>query len=236
MPVQAHLRLPRPSIRWVGDRHLLISWSGDDPDTDLSRVVRGAFSHLTSRRPLGLIDIVPADATLLLTFDGSTLDPDRAASDVEGLLAGLAADASQHSPRFVEIPVCYHGAHAPDIADVARLTGLAEQQVVAHHSGAEYTVRFLGFMPGFAYLSGLPKAIEAPRLDAPRTRVPAGSVGIAGDRTGIYPLDVPGGWRLIGRTPLKMFDPGRDPPALLRAGDRVRFIPIDERRFEELMK
>jgi KipI family sensor histidine kinase inhibitor len=107
-------------------------------------------------------------------------------------------------------------------------------QIVALHSGAEHVVRFLGFAPGFAYIAGLPTALVVPRLDSPRVRVPAGSVGIAADRTGIYPREGPGGWRLIGRTPLKMFDVEREPAALLRAGDRVRFVPIDEARFRTM--
>lgn len=226
----------RPLIRWVGDRHLLISWSGDDQREDGGDAVRSVMDQLSRQRPAALIDAVPADATLLLSFDASTLDPERAAHEVERLLASSDVHAAPVARRLMEIPVCYDGVHAPDLADLARRRHLTEFDIIALHSRAEYTVRFLGFIPGFAYLSGLPKEIEAPRLDTPRTKVPAGSVGIAGDRTGVYPLEVPGGWRLIGRTPLKMFDPARDPPTLLHAGDRVRFIPIDERRFEELVR
>jgi KipI family sensor histidine kinase inhibitor len=124
----------------------------------------------------------------------------------------------------VEIPVAYGGANGPDLDAVAELTGHTPDEVVAMHSGAEYLVYFLGFSPGFPYLGGLPESIAAPRLETPRRRVPAGSVAIGGQQTGVYPIASPGGWRIIGRTPLRLFDPGADPPVLLRMGDHVRFV------------
>lgn len=133
----------------------------------------------------------------------------------------------------VDIPACFDGEDlAPDLAYVAGRAGLSPAQVVAAYVAAEYIVDFLGFAPGFAYLRGLPTALATPRLESPRTRVPAGSVGIAGAQTGVYPLSTPGGWRLIGRTPERMFDPDRNPPARLAKGDRVRFVPIDRAEFD----
>ena len=191
---------------------------------------------LGAKTPDGLVDVAPAEATILLTFDGATLAPQRAEEQVGGLLAMEGGGAAPDPGRLVEIPVCYAGACAPDIGEVAHRCAMTERQVADLHCGAEYTVRFLGFAPGFGYLAGLPKVLATARLESPRTNVPAGSVGIADDRTGVYPLAMPGGWRLIGRTPLRLFDAKREPPALLRAGDRVRFIPITEAQFCEMMK
>jgi KipI family sensor histidine kinase inhibitor len=135
-------------------------------------------------------------------------------------------DANQTESRSVEIPVIYGGDQGPDLQNVAILAGLTTEEVIRLHSSAEYSVCFIGFLPGFPYLSGMDPRLAAPRLATPRPLVPAGSVGIAGGQTGIYPLDSPGGWRIIGRTTLTIFDPHREPPVLLKAGDRVRFIAV----------
>ena len=135
---------------------------------------------------------------------------------------------------LIEIPVCYDGEFAPDLGNVARHSSLAEEQVIALHSGGDYFVYFLGFAPGFAYLGGLAGALHVPRLVTPRKQVSAGSVGIGGAQTGIYPNDSPGGWQLIGRTPLRMFDASSEPPSRLQPGDRVRFRRIDRGEFDRL--
>lgn len=136
--------------------------------------------------------------------------------------------ASELTPRVVEIPVIYGGEAGPDLDDVARHSGLTPEQVVLQHSQADYVVFFLGFQPGFPYLGGLPERLATPRRSEPRLQVPAGSVGIGGSQTGIYPQATPGGWQLIGRTPLPLFDRHRQPPALLQPGDTVRFVPQAE--------
>ncbi len=139
-------------------------------------------------------------------------------------------------PRHVEIPVCYGGEFGPDLAEVCAMHGMTPAQAIELHASAEYRVYFLGFVPGFAYLGELPKDLVTARLATPRKRVPAGSVGIAGNQTGVYPFATPGGWRLIGRTPLKMFRADRDGLSLLSIGDGVRFTPISAERFAELEK
>ncbi|EJH2988899.1 5-oxoprolinase subunit PxpB [Salmonella enterica] len=136
--------------------------------------------------------------------------------------------ALEPDSRSVEIPVIYGGAGGPDLAAVARHSGLSEKQVVELHASVEYVVWFLGFQPGFPYLGNLPEPLHMPRRAEPRLQVPAGSVGIGGAQTGIYPLSTPGGWQLIGLTPLKLFDPMRETPVLLRPGDSVRFVPQKE--------
>lgn len=138
------------------------------------------------------------------------------------------SEALEPDSRSVEIPVIYGGAGGPDLAAVARHSGLSEKQIVELHASVEYVVWFLGFQPGFPYLGNLPESLHMPRRAEPRLQVPAGSVGIGGAQTGIYPLSTPGGWQLIGLTPLKLFDPMREPPVLLRPGDSVRFVPQKE--------
>lgn len=167
-------------------------------------------------------DAIPAYASVLLRFDPLVLRPQDAA-----IRARLISEAPQESAaagpgRLVEVPTRYDG---PDLAEVAALSGLTPGELIELHAGREYTAFFLGFTPGLAYCGMLDPRIRAPRLASPRSRVPAGSVAIADGQTTVYPLDSPGGWRLIGRTELRLFDPDRDPPVLVAAGDRLRFVP-----------
>jgi inhibitor of KinA len=152
---------------------------------------------------------------------------------VESCASHAAARAPSPQASAVEIPVCYGGLGGPDLELVAAHCGLGAGEVAALHAGADYVVHAIGFTPGFPYLGGLPEALHAPRRDTPRVRVPAGSVGIGGAQTGVYPLESPGGWQLIGRTPIALFRPERDPAALLRPGDRVRFRAISDAEFEK---
>jgi inhibitor of KinA len=169
---------------------------------------------------------VPAYASVLVPFDPLALDPDAAMAALARLLDDVPADLGPgESGNLVEIPVTYGGTSGPDLDDVAALNGLTSADVIDLHASTEYRVYLLGFAPGFAYLGSVPGAIAAPRLETPRERVPAGSVGIAGRQTGVYPFDLPGGWRLIGRTDTLMWDLRRDQPSLLSPGDRVRFVP-----------
>jgi KipI family sensor histidine kinase inhibitor len=175
----------------------------------------------------GVTNVHPAYASILIDFDPLRIrhaGVKRAAAE----LFAQAAAAPLPEPRTVEIPVAYGGDDGPDLEAVAALTGHTPEEVAAIHSGAEYLVYFLGFSPGFPYLGGLPESIATPRLETPRRRVPAGSVAIGGRQTGVYPMASPGGWRIIGRTPLRLFDPEADPPVLLRMGDHVRFVPLSK--------
>jgi antagonist of KipI len=184
--------------------------------------VLALLSALDAAPPLGLRDLTPTAAAILIQFDPLQTSAATIAAHVRAVLATAAGHAVA-SGRLVRIPVRYGGADGPDLEPLARGLGMAPGDVVRLHTGAEYRVYFLGFVGGFPYLGGLPAALAASRLPTPRTRVPAGSVGIAGTQTGIYPVASPGGWRLIGRTPVALFDPSADPPTLLRPGDRVRF-------------
>ena len=158
------------------------------------------------------------------------------------VLCGVLAERAEERPDTpfpetwgVEIPVCYGGDYGPDLGEVAAAHGLTPAQVIERHSGVDYPVYFLGFLPGFPYLGGLDPSLATPRRATPRPSVPAGSVGIAGAQTGIYPLETPGGWQIIGRTPICLYDPHRQPPTLLAAGAYVRFISITARQFEEII-
>jgi KipI family sensor histidine kinase inhibitor len=181
----------------------------------------------------GVRNLHPAYCSLLVKFDVLKLRHE----EVEGILRGYLArldEVKLPEPRVVEVPVCYGGEFGPDLADVAALRGMTAAQVIEVHSSTEYLVYFLGFVPGFAYLGELPKELVTPRLASPRRRVAAGSVGIAGNQTGVYPFATPGGWRLLGRTPMKIFRADRKELSLLTIGDRVRFTPIDAERFTAL--
>jgi KipI family sensor histidine kinase inhibitor len=172
---------------------------------------------------------IPGAASVLVPFDPLAIAPGEALVMVEELLAALPASVGPDArARHITIPVRYGGVDGPDLEAVAEEIGWSPRDVVALHAATEYEVAFLGFAPGFAYLAEVPQPLVVPRLATPRTRVPAGSVGIAGRLTGIYPAASPGGWRILGRTDLALFDPGADPPARLRPGDLVRFAPATD--------
>jgi inhibitor of KinA len=171
----------------------------------------------------------PGYGTVLVSFDPLQIGH----AEVEQLIRSAGTATAGPAQRIIKVPVCYGGEFGPDLRDVASLTGITEDEVVAAHSGAEYLTYFLGFSPGFPYLGGMPERIAAPRLDRPRTLVPAGSVAIGGKQTGIYPVASPGGWRIIGRTPIRLFRPESPHPTLLSMGDRVRFVPVPAEEFDQ---
>ena len=221
-----------PEIRVAGDSALLVDFGGRiSPES--SRRVDDLVGHLAESPDPDVVNIQPAYSSVLVCFDARRTDH----ASLAGRLRGLLAEGERLAPppvRIREIPVCYGGEFGPDLGAVAAAAGLSPEDAAAAHAGAEYLVCFLGFMPGFAYLSGLPAPLVVPRLAVPRRVVPAGSVGIAGPQTGVYPVSSPGGWRLIGRTPLVMFDAAREPMSHLALGDRVRFRPIPPEEFEAL--
>jgi KipI family sensor histidine kinase inhibitor len=218
-----------PALVAASDRSLLVRL-GDRIASEVSARVLRLLRRLDGAALDGVVDLSPAYASILIRFDPLRTGHERLGAEVRELFAGLD-DTPIPEPRLVSIPVVYGGEHGPDLAEVARFAGMTPEEVVALHCGAVYEVHFLGFSPGFAYLGTVPEAIACPRLDQPRRRVPAGSVGIAGTQTGVYPCATPGGWRLLGHTPLAMFDTRRAPMSLLEVGDRVRFVPIPPERF-----
>ena len=179
----------------------------------------------------GITESVPAFASLLVRYDPLRTDYDSVSAALRFLSGDISSEGAQ-AGRTVDVPVCYGGAYGEDLPAVAHHAGLSEEEVIRLHSGHTYRIYMLGFLPGFPYLGGLDERLFTPRLPTPRTRIPAGSVGIGGQQTGIYPMESPGGWQLIGRTPLCLFAPGRKLP--YASGDSIRFVPIDAREFEQL--
>jgi KipI family sensor histidine kinase inhibitor len=208
-------------IRAASDHSVLVSF-GESISGDLQEKTLRLFSAL---RGLQFRNIHPGYASVLVSFDPLKTTHAEVERQIEKILGRLDA-VLVPEPRHIEIPVSYGGVDGPDIGDVAALNGMSAEEVIRIHSSAEYRVFFLGFSPGFPYLGGMPESIAAPRLSTPRPRVPAGSIAIGGRQTGIYPLSSPGGWRIIGRTPLELFRPDGEPPTLLQMGDRVRFRPV----------
>jgi KipI family sensor histidine kinase inhibitor len=208
-----------PLLDWASDRALRVRFADTISDAAHDDV-RRALAAFTRTPVPGQVNLHPAHASIVLVVDPRAATPEAVESAVRETLHA-ADDLELPEPRLVEIPVCYEPPYALDLEDVSRRAGLSIDEVVRLHSEATYRVDFLGFAPGFPYLSGLDGRLATPRRTEPRIRIPAGSVAIAGSQAGIYPVEIPGGWNVVGRTPLRLF-----PPALLAVGDRVRFVPI----------
>jgi inhibitor of KinA len=194
------------------------------------------FVRLLEQEPIsGVLNLHPAYCSVLIKFDPRKWRHQMLQEILTGYLSRLQ-QADLPEPREVQIPVSYGGEHGPDLQDTSEILRMTPAQVIELHSSTTYVVYFLGFVPGFAYLGELPPSLVTSRLDHPRRSVAAGSVGIAGNQTGVYPFATPGGWRLLGRTPLKMFRPDRAELSLLSIGDRVRFTPISPEQFAALEK
>lgn len=220
-------------IEIASDSSLLVRF-GESASADCFRAVTSFFRRIQALQDSRIRNIHPAYASVLIDFDPLQISHKELASLLEGL--AQHRDEAEDPRRIVTIPVCYGDEFGPDLRFVAEHSGLSIEEVVQVHSSASYVVHFLGFSPGFGYLDGLPARLESPRLASPRKHVPAGSVGIAGTQAGVYPLDSPGGWQLIGRTPLRMFDPLAERPTKLEPGDSVRFQAISRASFDELAK
>ena len=216
----------------ASDSSLLVVF-GDTISAALHRQVMALFHALQAKRDPSIRNLHPGYASLLIDFDPLRVTHDELTALVQRL---ESAGTASTGDSVVVIPVCYHSEFGPDLADVAAHAGLSVEEVIRLHTSPTYLVYFLGFTPGFAYLGGLPEPLHTARLATPRISVAAGSVGIAGSQTGIYPVDSPGGWRLIGRTPLRMFDSEASTPARLQPGDRMSFVPIERETFETLQR
>jgi inhibitor of KinA len=201
--------------------------------TDSHEQVRKLLRLLESAPIAGVRNLHPAYCSILIKFDAMLLRHEELEETLRSYIERMKEVALPEA-RLVEIPICYGGEFGPDLKDVAELHGMTPESVIELHATATYRVYFLGFAPGFAYLGELPDALVTPRLATPRRSVPAGSVGIAGNQTGVYPIATPGGWRLLGRTPVAMFRPDRAEMSLLAIGDRVRFVSTSREQFAKL--
>lgn len=218
----------------AGDSSVFVEF-GNSISPDINAKIRNMVRAIEAAEIQGISELVPTYRSIQVLYDPIKIGYD----DLIGRLKELESSISEGTAgdyRIVEIPTLYGGEYGPDLEFVAEHNGITADEVVKIHTSTDYLLYMLGFTPGFSYLGGMSEKIATPRLKTPRTKIPAGSAGIAGAQTGIYPIDSPGGWQLIGRTPVKMYDPIGDPPILLKAGDYVRFTSITEEEYLDIQK
>lgn len=215
-----------------GDKAIFVEF-GDAIAPELNRRVRNLMLTVQDKKISGVIETIPTYRSLLVYFDPRQISANKLRETLYSLTQPLA-ESGLPKPKLIEIPTAYGGEYGPDLEFVAAYNGLSVPEVVEIHIGTPYLIYMIGFVPGFPYLGGMSPRIVTPRLETPRAKITAGSVGIAGNQTGIYPVESPGGWRLIGRTPLKLFDPSREPLALFQAGDYLTFVSITPEEFSSI--
>ena len=223
----------KPTISPVGDRAISIDF-GQVIDPTINRHIRQTIERIKELQLEGIIELVPTYCALLVEYDAMLYSYSEICNIIEPTLEEGMANTTNELVTVVEVPTVYGGEFGPDLSFVASHNHLSEDEVISIHSGTDYLVYMLGFIPGFTYLGGMDPRIATPRLSSPRTLISAGSVGIAGEQTGTYPSDSPGGWQIIGRTPVTMYDMSKAQAALLKAGDYVRYVPIDESEFHRI--
>ncbi len=227
--------MPAVKVRFLpaGDTALVVEF-GREIDRAVSDQVLALRTRLDKARLAGVVELVATFRSLMVHYDPLCTSNARLTSAIRELLQGNHAEARE--ARLWRIPACYEDQHAPDLADVAKRSGLATEEVIARHAGTRYHVYMIGFVPGYPYMGDLPEALRLPRRTDPRVRVPAGSVAIAANMTGIYPVESPGGWHLIASTPVRLFDPALARPALLSPGDVVAFEPVSASEHDKLRR
>jgi len=215
----------------MGDRGLLLEF-GDEISPEVNEKVRRMALAIRATSIEGIVETVPTYRSLLIHYNPLILSIEELKKRLKGIENGLQ-QAPFPEPKLTRIPVLYGGSYGPDLEEVAKYHQISPEEVIRLHCSKPYFIYMIGFMPGFPYMGELPQELVTPRLKTPRLSVPAGSVAIAQRQTGIYPMESPGGWQLIGRTPAKLFDPEKEPPALLQMGDLVQFYQISEKGFKE---
>ena len=222
----------RPRYLPAGDQGLVVEF-GNAIDPVVNRRVHDLAQAIVDEGLPGIIDLVPTYRSLLVEYSPLSYSYGQLKTTLEEILQGLA-EGKVAPPKVIELPVVYGGEHGPDLDVVCEHSGLPDEEVIKIHTGASYLVYMLGFTPGFPYLGGMDERIATPRLKTPRTSIPAGSVGIAEKQTGVYPIESPGGWQLIGHTSVKLFDPSKERAVLLEPGNYVRFVAVDAATNEEI--
>jgi len=222
---------PETIFRLMGDRGLLLEF-GDEISSEVNEKVRRMTLAIQAESIEGIVEIVPTYRSLLILYNPLILSFVDLKKRLERIEKGLQQTPFPE-PKLTRIPALYGGSYGPDLEEVAKYHQISPEEMIQLHCSKPYFIYMIGFMPGFPYMGELPEALITPRLKTPRLSVPAGSVAIAQRQTGIYPMESPGGWQIIGRTPVKLFNPEREPPALLQMGDHVQFFPIVEKEFKE---
>lgn len=215
-----------------GDKGLVVEF-GNEISEAVNKKVRNLYLAIHKSQISGIYEMIPTYRSLLIQYNPIEIEVNKLIEilvEIENSLDSIDLP----KPRIIEIPTIYGGEFGEDLKFVSEHSGMSENEVIKIHSSVDYRIYMLGFSPGFPYLGGMSEKIETPRLKTPRTKIPAGSVGIAGKQTGIYPMESPGGWQLIGRTPLKLYDPKSETPIILQAGDYIRFVPIEKDEYENI--
>ena len=221
--------MSKTKILVAGDSSVLIEF-GKEINPETNRRIAATVQLIRDQQIEGIVDMIPTYCALLINYDPRVILYDPLVKRLQSLLK-IEVSVGEEKKRVYEIPVCYGGKYGPDMDIIAKHAGLTEEEVVRIHSSRDYLIYMLGFLPGFTYLGGLDERIHTPRLQTPRVRIEAGSVGIGGSQTGIYPLDSPGGWNLMGKTPVRTYDPDREVPILVEAGEYIRFVPVTEEEY-----
>ncbi|MBE4907708.1 5-oxoprolinase subunit PxpB [Bacillus luteolus] len=221
------------SIRPLGDKAIQILFISPISEK-LNRHIQHTANAIKSKHILGIIEVVPAFETLTVYYEPMKISHTALVEKLHSICSAPSNKNRVYQKEIVTIPVCYGNRFGEDLPHVAKHNNLTEQEVVSLHCSKQYLVYLIGFLPGFPYLKGLSQKLHTPRLAEPRLKVPRGSVGIGGDQTGVYPIESPGGWNLIGQTPLTLFNPTSPSPFLIKAGDFIRFVSISETEFYEI--
>ncbi len=230
MRVSVYLKEPR----WLqAGESCLVAEFADEISREANDAVMGLRHWLESQKRVPIVECLPTYRSLAIYFDPLAVSCEEIAAEVRTALKE-AAESKSSSHKVISIPVCYGGEYGPDIQNVAEHAGMSVEEVIKRHTASVCHCYMIGFVPGFAYLGGMDESIATPRLQNPRTVIKGGSVGIAGKQTGIYPIDSPGGWQLIGRTPLKLFTPEASQPTLIDSGYGVRFVPVSEDEYKTI--
>ncbi len=218
----------------LGDKALVMEF-GNQISKDINAKIRNVMRQLSEVEISGIEELLPTYRSIMIMYEPLKIEYDNLVSKLE-MLSDTKAESGEEEIRIVEIPTMYGSEYGPDIEYVAEHNHITVDEVIKIHTGTDYLVYMLGFTPGFTYLGGMSEKIATPRLPSPRTAIPAGSVGIAGSQTGMYPSETPGGWQLIGRTPVKLYNPESEPPVLLNAGDYVRYVSVNQQEYDEIQR
>ena len=218
----------------AGDKAVVMEF-GNEISKDINAKIRNVVKSVEEAKVDGIVELLPTYRSLMIMYDPLKIEYSELISTLD-FMSSKQVDNEEEKIKIVEFPTVYGGEYGPDINFVAEHNNITVDEVIKIHTGTDYLVYMMGFTPGFTYLGGMSDKIVTPRLASPRTKIPAGSVGIAGAQTGMYPSETPGGWQLIGRTPLKLYDSDKEPPVMLSAGDYVRYVSVSEEEYLEIKK